>query len=85
MDAKVAQLIVEAGGDVELREDYSGRCMYGEKTCAVVCSSFSEFVAAVAAAAGGLDPAHEDEVIEDIVLACQSLRHDQMGLGIVVY
>lgn len=89
MDAKVANAIHEASlgseAEVEIYQNYSGRGMFEERTTAVTCDRFSHFAAAVAAAAGGLDPCEDSEMIEEIVLACSLLRQDAMGLGIVLY
>lgn len=89
MDTRVAELIIEGaevdGVDLRLRDDYSGRGMFGEKTHAIVCDRLNEFLVALATTAGELGLAGKDEDLEQITLACQDLRQDQMGLGIVLY
>jgi hypothetical protein len=96
MNAKYARRIVEAATmldmESDLREDYSGRGMYGSKTAAVVFDDNSGLLAAVAYAAGRMAEdaanANEDDETEDyekFVEELQSLRWDNMGRGIVVY
>lgn len=79
-----AQQIVKAaefmGIDAELREDYSGRGMYGKATAAVVIGSWTKFAAAVAQAA--VDSLDHDEVIADV----EKAKWDNMGRSeMVIY
>jgi len=90
MQLEIAQGIVE-GAEVEdvelqLREDYSGRCMYyGKTTAAVVADNLGDFLAGLARYCGDLDPCHQDGDIAEAVLDVQNLRQDSMGRGIVLY
>lgn len=79
MEINVAKIISEFGG--ELRDEYSGRGMYGDKTAAIEFDSESDFYSALA------------EVmecdIEDREEVAKYLRGrvniDSMGRGIIVY
>lgn len=84
MKLDVAEQIVQSaesmGIEAELRDDYSGRGMYGETTVAVVISSWTKFAAAVAQAA--VDSIIPGEVIKEV----RKARWDQMGRDdVVVY
>lgn len=82
MDKRAAELIVRAGQELgfqcEIYEDYSGRFMYGEKTTGMTFDSINEVIAA-AFEAGKLAQC------EDLDITPGNLRHDSMGLGIIVY
>ena len=39
---KIVKQVIEDGGEAELRENYSGRCMYGKTTVGVVVSNRGE-------------------------------------------
>ena len=90
MKAITAKKIVNAAFDIgynmEIR-DYSGRCMFGEQTTAIVYEKLGEFLGAVAYAANNslnsdADGYDLDQFIEDL----QGLRTDNMGKSdIVVY
>ena len=89
MDAETAKGIVDAadieGIEIQLREDYSGRGMYGRTTSAIVVDSWGELLAGVARYAGDLDPIEQDEQIERLCEELHTLRSDSMGRGFVVY
>lgn len=90
MNKQMAKLLVasgeELGLDMELREDYSGRGMYGSTTAAVVAGSTAEIVAAAFGAGSAAVTMEEDgkrlDFNTDDLLR---LRQDAMGRGIVVY
>jgi hypothetical protein len=58
---------------------YSGRGMYGGKTCAIIASGFAAFVAAACEAVRlSADP---DEIVEEM----RGLRTDSLGRDVVLY
>ena len=71
--------------DVSLRKDYSGRCMYGQTTTAIVCDKLGDFLAAVALAGACLMDMDVNVSAEDLAEAMQNIRMDSMGRGIVLY
>ena len=78
MDIELAKKVVEEltneGLDASLRESYSGRCMYGRTTAAVVCDSRL----APVYAAGRIAEREGMEWDPDFGM-------DNMGLGFVIY
>jgi len=63
---------------VEIRDNYSGRGMYGKTTFAIVTDSVSDLIPAL------LRQAQEDpESMPDFSIF--KLRQDNMGLGVVLY
>jgi len=63
---------------IEIRDNYSGRGMYGKTTFAVVVDSVCDLIPAL------LRQAQEDpESIPDV--STFTLRQDNMGLGVVLY
>lgn len=78
MDRKTADLIIEAAGEigveVELREDYSGRGMYGENTTAIVMDDPMELLL-VCLHIGATHPELVEEIGEDL----RRIRTDSMG------
>lgn len=69
----------------EIRDDYSGRGMFGKSEHAVVFDNHTDFHRALVFAAFelGQDGSFEDP--ESFLLDLGNLRLDSMGLGIVVY
>lgn len=82
MRQEVAELLTEDMG--EIREDYSGRCMYGKTTHAVVYDSRGDYERALIYAAYEVGARGNDDV-EGILGELQNLATDSMGMGIVVY
>lgn len=82
MREDTAYLLEDEGGD--LRDDYSGRAMYGKTTYAVTFDSRSDFERALVRAAYELGSKGSDDV-EAVLNDLDNLRSDSMGLGIVVY
>ena len=84
MTNEVAKLLTENYG--EIREDYSGRYMYGKETIAVIYEDPSQFQECLvnAAFALGMDEDINNKAY-DILEELYKLRTDNMGLGIVVY
>lgn len=89
MRKETAEAIVRAGEDLgydlTVRENYSGRGMYGETTCGVEYDRLAHLLAAVGSACHDLGvQGREDEAIA--VMDC--LRHaatDNMGTGWILY
>ena len=89
MHPSVAQKIVEAGAeaglDLSLRENYSGRGMFGRTTCGVV-GDLGEILQAIVAAAyeAGAEDANSGGD-SDFVRRCGRLSWDSMGRDAIVY
>lgn len=79
MKAHIAELICSVNGSLELRENYSGRGMYGNTTTAIVFDSHNEFLAACVEAA--LNSDDFDEFLDEI----SRFSYDSMGLSKIVY
>lgn len=82
MRQEVAELLSEDMG--EIREDYSGRCMYGKTTHAVVYDSRGDYERALIYAAYEVGARGDDDV-EGTLGELMNLATDSMGMGIVVY
>lgn len=66
-----------------IRENYSGRGMYGKKTTAIVCNDLMTVMAAIACEIETVDM---NEYWEDVELSdIRHLQTDSMGLSIVFY
>lgn len=78
MDAEFAELMAKYNG--ELRENYSGRSMYGSQTTGVTFESVSDAIQAAAMAGSNLDS--EGLSIDDIPMR---FSIDNMGLDIIIY
>lgn len=89
MKSEVAKAIVDAGegsyAGVELREDYSGRGMYGKTTCAVIYEDEGAFLQCVAAAAIQVSEADQDGCsVDEFIEALGNLHRDNMGRSATV-
>jgi hypothetical protein len=73
----------DCGVEVQARESYSGRGMFGERTAAVTFDRWADLLVAAAAAALAADDDSKEN--EDLVEELSRLRFDQMGLGHVAY
>jgi hypothetical protein len=82
MRQEVAELLSEDMG--EIRDDYSGRGMYGKSTHAVVYDSRGDFESALINAAFEVGARGSDNV-EGILGELKNLGTDSMGMGIIVY
>jgi hypothetical protein len=82
MTEEVASLLTENMG--EIRDEYSGRGMFGKTTYAVVFDSQGEFQRALLYAAYSLGENGADDA-EGLLKELCDLGIDSMGLGIVVY
>lgn len=86
MTKEQAQFLYDAGNDagldLEIRDSYSGRGMFGEETCAVEGDfTMGELLCAVVEYVRFLN----EEGQEDIPEMPRSFREDSMGLGIIIY
>lgn len=85
MGRELAEAIIEAiecsGAEAKLRENYSGRGMYGETTCGVVTDESLVFVIGSVISAPELFAEDEGFAKFDVGV----LRSDSMGLGIIIY
>ena len=79
MDKEIAKVIVKAchanGYEAEIYEGYSGRGMYGKETTGVTANSKSELIESII----------NDSELFDGLSFVGGLRHDSLGLGIVIY
>lgn len=96
---ETAKLIVasaeDMGYEIELRESYSGRGMYGKTTVGIVCDSLGDFVGAVAQAAANLADAetramHNDVEsngmsTDDFISDVSAISTDSMGRSMIIY
>jgi hypothetical protein len=80
-----ARAIVQAADDLgieaKLREEYSGRGMYGKCTAGIVVSDLTSIIAAAAQAGRDMD----DDEAADFIDALDKLKTDGMGRSIIVY
>lgn len=92
MTKEMAKFLKEAsenaGNECDIRENYSGRCMYGKTTCGVEVNSVAQLLADVIQ--------YISEHVEDddgtptawtgpLPPDPENFRVDNMGLGIIVY
>jgi hypothetical protein len=68
---KIVETLAEEGIEASIRDDYSGRCMYGATCVAIICAD----VVAVGFAAGKARIPFKD----------RPKRQDNMGLSMVLY
>jgi len=84
MDKVSASIIDEvANGDVYVRDDYSGRGMYGDITYAVECENINTFATLLIQAVIMAVDSGDEELVSKFEQ--WDPRFDNMGLGIVVY
>ena len=87
MKQPLAELLTQNYG--EIRDDYSGRFMFGQTTHAVVYENHQQFMECLTYAAFQLGKEYvegdydgdQHRMVEELA----RLRQDSMGLGIVVY
>lgn len=86
MKLETAQLLSDtawdSGIESEVREDYSGRGMYGESTSGVVVNSVEDFVRMVALTVAYIEDFDERE---DFATEIQNIKTDSMGRSVIVY
>ena len=68
----------ECGIEVNLRDSYSGRCMYGKTTWAIS----GDFSTGDVACAWAYAVQYDDDLRPDMI---EGLSEDSMGLGTVIY
>ena len=73
----------EDGVELDLRDSYSGRGMYGKTTFAIVADSHGKLFGAIAYAASEMEPGSDEA--SDFCDDCRGFRIDSLGRGIVVY
>lgn len=101
MELEIAKRIVKAGEDmgldISLREDYSGRGMYGKKTTGIITDQFGNIIQATAAAA--VDLQKENDYFESLTEDQQQnppmaveyfldnldFAKDNMGYDLIIY
>jgi hypothetical protein len=85
----IAEVAEDAGNEnVSLREDYSGRGMYGQTTAGLVVGSLGDLLPLVAAAAAQLERQQGEEGVMDIdtfIGSLERIRTDNMGRDLIVY
>lgn len=76
----------EAGINCEVRDDYSGRCMYGEKTYGLVVGRVTDLLrATLEYFQSNIEMGEEDLYYGIEVPDIESLAWDSMGLDTIVY
>lgn len=88
MEIKHAKAIEQAAQDhyfeINLREDYSGRAMYGETTAGLV-GDFGEIMACAVLVAFELGEEGDDQGLEELTEDLRNLRTDNMGMSMIIY
>lgn len=92
MKKEIAEAILEAsetiGLNLEMREDYSGRGMYGDKTHAIVGDA-DEFRQATCYAAVMITQSEDEEdsqvTVDEYIEAMAKIRTDNMGRSDLVW
>lgn len=89
MQIETAQRLVDAADDlgfeIRIREEYSGRGMFGGSTTAVVAESSWQVIQAAAHAVAFRNPESEADLIEEFVEDLRELRRDSLGHDEVWY
>ena len=80
MKKEVAELLEYNNYDIEVRDDYSGRGMYGQETYGVVCSQDDYNQAVAEVMRSGTE--QERELLADALL---NMRTDSMGMDMIFY
>lgn len=87
MKHELAEILTDELGvliEIELREIYSGRGMYGDTTSGVVVDSMTDFLSGLG---DWLDTMHEDDfdTAKKLGEAIRNVRTDSMGKSIIIY
>jgi hypothetical protein len=86
MDKRVAEVVAGSSSyNADIREDYSGRGMYGKTTAAIVMEEPAGLVHAFVVAALEAEREGDGDLADDIAKAAKRLRTDQLGRSVVVY
>jgi hypothetical protein len=81
MELKLAELLEMHSCEIEVREDYSGRGMYGKSTAAIVCDESNMFEAIAGIMESGDE--EEREYVADNIR--YGFKTDSMGYSTVYY
>ena len=81
MELKLAELLESRNYAIEIREDYSGRGMYGKSTAGIVCDESDMFEALAEIMESG-DKEEREYVAKDIRYG---FRTDSMGYSTIYY
>lgn len=73
------------GFEMEGHDNYSGRGMYGQTTCAVSYADEGELLVCVAQAAFRYGGARDSAAFCELTRDLEGLRHDQLGRGMIAY
>ena len=87
MKLEIAKLIVQLADDSELevRESYSGRGMFGREVAAVTANSIGHFVECLGAVMEEAINSPEDVANIGEHLYGEGIRTDSMGHGVIIY
>ena len=89
MNATIAKEIVSygqaAGYNMEVVPDYSGRGMFGEKTCAVDARGMNEFMIGCIEYSRSMQDDVSDKRYQLLIMMIHGLRMDSLGIGWVFY
>ena len=85
MQKITAEMLEQEGATI--RNDYSGRAMYGREVYGAVFDDMKEMLAAVARTAyeAGTKLEYNEEESEDILEDLENLSFDSMGRGVIIY
>jgi hypothetical protein len=82
MKLEFAELLGNVNYNIDVREDYSGRGMYGRTTAGVVVEDLSEFLSAVGEA---IEYGDEDEIAMIAEELQKGVSTDSMGRSMIIY
>jgi len=88
MEKNIAEKIVENSVfEMTLREDYSGRGMYGSETAGIVTDSIGNVLYSAIKLVKSMidDPESYDFDVEDLAEAMENIKTDSMGLSMIIY
>lgn len=85
---KVTAEALESEGAEDIRDDYSGRGMYGKTTHAVVFADWSDVLKAITQVAyelGSGDLMFTEDEKKTVLADLRKTRYDSMGRSIIIY
>ena len=80
---RIEEAANELGFEVEVRDEYSGRGMFGETAHAIVMNDENDFYVAAISVAFKID--NDTEESDDFIQDMQDITFDSMGSSIVAY
>lgn len=83
MKIEAANIIAEFNGEV--REDYSGRGMFGKQTAGIVVDSLQDFFSAIADIMQECISDQDMESGDLVIEALRNIKSDNMGNGYIFY